>query len=60
MEWDKLEEILNTMDLPKGRITKDKQNVLWMIRNVGIRNRNHKDFNVALKALIDLNKAIGF
>lgn len=40
----RLQEILDTMDVPVKR----KNDVRWLIRNLRVRNGNHKDFNEAI------------
>lgn len=49
---DNLDQILSTMDLPRQRIVPaNLTNVRWLIRNIGIRNKSHPGFGVALKIL---------
>lgn len=44
MKIDRLAEILASMDVPEAR----KQDWRWLLRNLGIRNANHPDFNDAI------------
>ncbi len=44
-----LVSILDTMDVPKER--KDitiSRNLFWLLRNLGIRNGQHKEFKIAM------------
>lgn len=43
----RLEEIINTMDVPSGR----KNDPRWLARNLGFRNRNHPDYNEAINLI---------
>jgi len=48
----KLKIILTTMDIPESRRNLDNSgNIDWLLRNIGIRNRNHADYNVAIDLL---------
>jgi hypothetical protein len=40
-------EILDTMDIPENR----KTDTQWLIRNVGIKNRNHPEYNKLIMLL---------
>jgi hypothetical protein len=42
-----LMNILNTMDVPENR----KTDWNWLSRNLAIRNKDHKDFNLAIELL---------
>jgi hypothetical protein len=47
-----LEDIMNTMDLPRQRIVPATiQNAKWLIRNMGIRNSEHPNFEFAMTIL---------
>lgn len=41
---DKLEQILRTMDIPQQRMNDHR----WLMRNLAIRNADHKDFQEAM------------
>lgn len=43
----RLAEILETMDIPEQR----KTDMRWLIRNIGIRNREHKDYEEAVSLI---------
>jgi hypothetical protein len=45
---DRLQEILNTMDVPEGR----KENWKWLMRNLGINNRTHPDLDEAMNLIV--------
>lgn len=47
MMCDHLHEILETMDVPENR----KNDPDWLLRNLGIRNRNHPDFEKAMSII---------
>lgn len=50
-----LKKILNTMDVPLWKKQVDNQhNLFWLIRNLGIRNSDHKDFNEAIEIIKSL------
>ncbi len=52
-----LNELLKSMDIPEFRrdITK-KENVLWLLRNLGIRNSNHENYSEAMSLLKKLSR----
>lgn len=52
---DKLESILNTMDIPPFR----KNDMGWLIRNITIRNNNHPQINEAIQLIKNINKNRG-
>lgn len=43
-----LVECVSTMDIPSSRKTITENNVLWMLRNLGIKNSNHPKFEIAM------------
>lgn len=43
-DWKRLHEILATMDFPRER----KDDLNWMCRNLGIKNKDHPDFDEAM------------
>ena len=45
----RLLEILATMDIPKVRL--DRRDWKWMMRNIGINNREHPELKEAVKLL---------
>lgn len=52
----KLLELLCTMEVPEGRKNLIEENLLWLKRNLGIKNNQHKDFHEAMfmvKFLLD-------
>lgn len=53
---ERLKEIIETMDIPEQR----KEDVLWLSRNMFIRNSNHEDFEEARKLLTkELRDSLG-
>jgi hypothetical protein len=46
----RLSKILDTMDVPGFR----KTDITWLSRNLGINNRDHKDFDEAMRLVHDL------
>lgn len=49
---EKLESILNTMDIPPFR----KNDMGWLMRNIKIRNDNHPQINEAIQLIKNINK----
>lgn len=47
-----LDEILKTMDVPEGR----KNDLGWLMRNLAIRNKEHKDFRSAVSLIKEILK----
>jgi hypothetical protein len=45
----RLLEILATMELPQMRL--DRRDWKWMMRNIGVNNREHPEFKEAVKLL---------
>ena len=45
----RLLEILATMEVPQMRL--DRRDWKWMMRNLGVNNREHPDFKEAVKLL---------
>ena len=45
----RLLEILATMDIPKMRL--DRRDWKWMMRNIGVNNREHPELKEAVKLL---------
>ena len=45
----RLLEILATMELPQMRL--DRRDRKWMMRNIGVNNREHPEFKEAVKLL---------
>jgi len=43
-----LQEILNDMDVPKFR----RNDLKWLVRNLGVRNSNHSKFPRAMEIII--------
>lgn len=43
-----LSECISTMEVPLSRKPITEHNVLWMLRNLGIKNRNHPKFERAM------------
>lgn len=52
---EKLESILNTMDIPPFR----KNDMGWLMRNIKIRNDNHPQINEAIQLIKNINKNRG-
>jgi len=48
----RLEQILNTMNIPESR----KNDFNWLIRNLGIQNRNHPHLREALELIKSFKK----
>ena len=48
------EKAVATMDIPEMRKTGNAVNARWFLRNGAIRNRNHKNFDIALKFAMKL------
>ena len=47
-----LKEILDTMDIPESRRDINKpENISWLLRNLGIRNKENKYFQDAVKLI---------
>lgn len=47
--------ILSTMDIPISRMNiSKKHNIHWMLRNLGIRNYKHPDFDKVIEKLKEL------
>lgn len=53
--WQSLDEILKTMDVPEGR----KNDLGWLMRNLAIRNKEHKDFRSAVSLIKEILKLEG-
>lgn len=52
-----LQDMLSNMDLPSERKkVRDRQDVLWLLRNLGIRNSEHEHHDAALTILKALAK----
>lgn len=50
-----LQAILETMEIPAQRKDCSKlENLLWLARNMGIQNRNHVEYSVAVHFLRNL------
>ena len=47
----KLKLLLDDMDLPVGKLNLTKENILWLLRNVTIRNKNHPKIDEAVQLL---------
>jgi hypothetical protein len=45
----RLREILTTMDLPAVRV--ESLDKWWLLRNIAVRNHDHKDFDEAVSLL---------
>ena len=50
-EIKRLEEILETMDIPKFRSTITSNTARWLMRNIRVRNSDHPDIEEALSLL---------
>ena len=49
---DRLEQILETMDIPsRRRDTGDDNNLRWLLRNLAIVNQNNPDFHEAIRLI---------
>lgn len=51
---EQLADVLETMDVPKERKEPTMPNLLWMLRNLGIRNGEHRDFPEAIRLINSL------
>jgi hypothetical protein len=49
---DRLNEILQTMDIPEGRI----HDFFWLRRNLAFNNSEHPDFEEAIRILKQISK----
>ena len=50
-----LNDILSTMDIPKCRRNIDNiSNLMWMTRNLAIRNRDNEDFEKAMTIIKEI------
>jgi len=49
-----LQKILETMDVPKMRLN-DRA---WLLRNLGVRNKEHPDFEKAMSLIRDIQQGI--
>ena len=55
-----LDTILKEMDLPEMRLdTSSFANVRWLLRNMGVKNKDHPKYGDAKKALKALHKSLG-
>lgn len=55
---EKLTEILSNMDIPEIRNKINFGNLMWMTRNLGFKNRNHPDFDEAMKLIKKMIKEL--
>lgn len=57
---NKLKKILDDMDIPANNKILDGQqahrNLLWLGRNLAVRNKGHKDMKKAMTLIMDLLK----
>tara|TARA_R110000751_G_scaffold97930_4_gene190529 strand:- start:262 stop:468 length:207 start_codon:yes stop_codon:yes gene_type:complete len=56
--WSNIEQVTcerkipNSMDVPQSRRdTSKRQNVSWLLRNLGVNNRSHPAFNETIRIL---------
>ena len=54
MDIQKFDELVSTMDIPQERL----HDWNWLIRNLGIRNSNHPNFQEAKQMIKDEIKAL--
>lgn len=55
MTTEELKSILLTMNVPTQRLDiSHNHNVLWMLRNLGIWNSTHRDFDKVYEALKEI------
>jgi len=52
---DEFERLVSTMDIPGFRKTASAANARWFLRNAGITNMSHRNFEYARKAAIKLS-----
>ena len=52
---EELQDILKIMDVPLKRMN----DMEWLARNLGVRNREHKDFNRAMELILDSHPNCG-
>jgi len=57
-DWKRLEEILETMDIPKFRVPMTNPNARWLSRNMAVRNSEHPDFEEAKELLKQIMKRV--
>lgn len=43
--WEDVSWALDSMDVPKGRISPAERDLKWLLRNLASRNSDHPDFN---------------
>lgn len=51
-----LSELISTMNIPETRRTLTDENIRWMLRNLGIQNGAHMNFDKAMQHIISLSK----
>ena len=45
----KLSELISTMKLPvQGKEHFSKHNLMWLVRNIGVKNSDHKNYKTAV------------
>lgn len=48
----KLSELISTMKLPVQRKEHfSKHNLMWLVRNIGVKNSDHKNFKIAVSEI---------
>ena len=48
-DQERLKQILDSMDVPETRKdASNPANKMWLLRNLGVRNREHDDFQEAI------------
>ncbi len=54
---ERLTEILDTMDIPENNKDISRfRNVRWLLRNIRVNNKEHKDLAEAVEILKQINK----
>lgn len=49
-QTNELQAILRTMDIPKNK----KNDLIWLLRNLRIKNSNHPKFHIAMAIIREL------
>lgn len=52
--WAQLHTILRTMDIPEYRFN----DIHWLGRNIGVKNREHPEFDRAISLIRDISSEI--
>jgi len=50
----RFERLISSMNLPENRKSYNRPNVLWFVRNGALQNRQHRNFDEAVKLAREL------